>query len=882
MPPEKSSQNDWIPTGGIEVVHKGKRAKRGLLGATALASILLSSPAAADPAGKQHYNLEAGALGDALQAVSRLSGREIIFSSEAVIGRRAPHLEGTYSADEAVRRLLSGSGLKVQYRKDVILIGGREEGSVGAPEDPAMNAEILVTASRIKGAPSPSPTVVTSREQIEQTGVTDLGTFARTIPQNFAGGQNPGVVGNPGQSENTNASSTMNLRGLGPDATLTLINGHRVAYDAVSQGVDIAAIPLVAVDRIDVVTDGASALYGSDAVGGVANVILRRDYDGVLTNARLGAATDGGDVEEQLSGVAGKRWQSGGIMLAADFLHTTAINASQRSYTQRMDGSATLLPGQKQFSAVLAGHQQLAANLEFEIDAEFSDRKSYACNPFLATASCLTSGNAIDRQVRSFSVAPSLRLKIAGAWEAHLTATHGESRTRVHTRAYSGGNPTAQYFPNYDNSLDSIELGFEGPLFEAPGGQMRVALGGGFRSVTLDVDSRQTVGAVTTQTYLFSQGRDTSFVYGEFLLPLVGAGNAGTGFHCLSVTGAVRYEHNEGFGDLATPKLGLVYAPIEDITLSATWGKSFKAPTLYQTGQPLQGFLVPGSLFTPSGPQGAPAIILNGGRPDLKPEKARTWTATIAVTPHALPGLKAQASFFDIQYRDRVVTPIANLLSAFSPQYASLVQLYPDQPTIADLVASLPDGLINQTGAPYDPASITAIVDDSLRNAARQHVRGFDVSLGYAADIGSRDKLEFDGSASYLESRQDLGEGAPKIEKAGRIFNPPHWRGRGSLAWTHDNLRIAAIGSYIGGTTDDRRSTFLKVDSFATLDATAKVTSKDTHGAFANIEVTLAALNILNEKPSLIFVSSAASYPYDSTNYPVTGRTVSFTISKRW
>src|SRR3546814_1212331 len=88
-------------------------------------------------------------------------------------------------------------------------------------------------------------------------------------------------------SENLASTSTLNLRGLGPDATLTLINGHRIAYDGAFQGVDISAIPLAALDRLEIVADGASALYGSDAVGGVANIILRRDFDGIWSSARI-------------------------------------------------------------------------------------------------------------------------------------------------------------------------------------------------------------------------------------------------------------------------------------------------------------------------------------------------------------------------------------------------------------------------------------------------------------------------------------------------------------------------------------------------------------------------------------------------------------------
>src|SRR3546814_9374015 len=75
----------------------------------------------------------------------------------------------------------------------------------------------------------------------------------RDLPQNFGGGQNPGIAGGGAQGGNENVGSTsaLNLRGLGPDATLTLINGHRVAYDGAIQGVDISAIPLAALDRIE-------------------------------------------------------------------------------------------------------------------------------------------------------------------------------------------------------------------------------------------------------------------------------------------------------------------------------------------------------------------------------------------------------------------------------------------------------------------------------------------------------------------------------------------------------------------------------------------------------------------------------------------------------
>ncbi|MBO0123992.1 TonB-dependent receptor plug domain-containing protein, partial [Streptococcus pneumoniae] len=91
------------------------------------------------------------------------------------------------------------------------------------------------------------------------------------IPSNYNGGQNPGARFQAGTAANTNASgsSALNLRGLGPDATLTLLNGRRLPYDGTAQAVDVSAIPLDAVAELQVMPDGASALYGSDAVGGV-------------------------------------------------------------------------------------------------------------------------------------------------------------------------------------------------------------------------------------------------------------------------------------------------------------------------------------------------------------------------------------------------------------------------------------------------------------------------------------------------------------------------------------------------------------------------------------------------------------------------------------
>jgi outer membrane cobalamin receptor len=103
-------------------------------------------------------------------------------------------------------------------------------------------------------------------------------------------------------------STAVNLRGLGADATLVLINGRRMAgAGLMGDFADVSMIPVSAVARIEVLTDGASALYGSDAVGGVVNIVMRDRYDGAETRARLGGSTRGDLGQYQLAQTLGRK-----------------------------------------------------------------------------------------------------------------------------------------------------------------------------------------------------------------------------------------------------------------------------------------------------------------------------------------------------------------------------------------------------------------------------------------------------------------------------------------------------------------------------------------------------------------------------------------------
>lgn len=172
--------------------------------------------------------------------------------------------------------------------------------------------KVEITGSRIKrvDAETPAPVQVITRAQIEQSGASSITEVLKSLPANNAGAFDENAV-----ASFTPGAGGVSLRGLGAQATLVLINGRRVAPFGFASGgqttfVDINSIPLDAVERIDVVLDGASALYGSDAMAGVINVILRKDFNGLQLRGSLGQAVPYGDATAKRAAVI---WGKGSL-----------------------------------------------------------------------------------------------------------------------------------------------------------------------------------------------------------------------------------------------------------------------------------------------------------------------------------------------------------------------------------------------------------------------------------------------------------------------------------------------------------------------------------------------------------------------------------------
>ena len=148
---------------------------------------------------------------------------------------------------------------------------------------------IVITGSRIRGvAPVGSPLVDLDRNDIEASTAVTTDRLIRELPQVFDLGVSENSRGQSGGNSNITFGNSVNLRGIGPYATLVLVNGHRVVSN--TRSVDPSIIPMLGLERVEVVADGASAIYGSDAIAGVVNLIPRRSFEGFEAIARYGVA----------------------------------------------------------------------------------------------------------------------------------------------------------------------------------------------------------------------------------------------------------------------------------------------------------------------------------------------------------------------------------------------------------------------------------------------------------------------------------------------------------------------------------------------------------------------------------------------------------------
>lgn len=195
-----------------------------------------------------------------------------------------------------------------------------------AEEPPARRAgeeEIVVTGSRVrrKDLTTPAPVTVLTRQQLEESGRVTIGEFLQLMPEQ---GNAPNFqLNNGGATYSADGSTRINLRSLGVTRTLVLVNGRRMVPAGVgaSAAVDLNSIPAAAVDHIEVLKDGASAIYGSDAIAGVVNVITRRSFNSTQASAQYGVSGHGDAQTFDTSVITGRSGDFGNFMFSVGYFN---------------------------------------------------------------------------------------------------------------------------------------------------------------------------------------------------------------------------------------------------------------------------------------------------------------------------------------------------------------------------------------------------------------------------------------------------------------------------------------------------------------------------------------------------------------------------------
>jgi iron complex outermembrane receptor protein len=309
--------------------------------AMCLSIVSLSMADSANASIRKQTQIPAQGLGPALKQLAQSRGLQVLYLSSTVRDLRTRGARGDITAEEAFDQLLTGTGLTYRYldEKTVTVVPlstssfaegagvslqtlGGDLTAAGAPVVKSISAdayllaqagpapaplgiaaqaesqplqEITVTGSRI-AAPnevSTSPIQVVSSESIHISGKTDISDIITQLPQNFNNDLGQDLGNGTSGLSTAGGVATADLRGLGPNRTLVLIDGRRLGVGSPNTAIaapapDLDQIPAGLVDRVEVVTGGASAAYGSDAIAGVVNFIMKRNFEGFQIDGQLG------------------------------------------------------------------------------------------------------------------------------------------------------------------------------------------------------------------------------------------------------------------------------------------------------------------------------------------------------------------------------------------------------------------------------------------------------------------------------------------------------------------------------------------------------------------------------------------------------------------
>ncbi len=892
-------------------------------------------------AGEPAYDLdiEPQPLAQALKAFAEQSGLQVVYYSELADGEESPEVSGTMTADQAMAQLLASTDLTFDTMgEDTVVVetvnvSTVDDDNVGGDSDsknltstPVLMAqnqnplanwssetaeepqeqvggkvrrfdEIIVTGTNIRGVyPESQPLDVYTAEDIALSGATTLERFFETLPQNLnsfaAGATNLG----PGDSGDFVRGGGIDLRGLGVGTTLVLLNGRRLTAPG-GRSVDTSLIPLGAVKRVEVLTDGASATYGSDAIGGVVNFILRDDFEGVNAGASYGGATRGAYDRFQADFAAGTSWGSGSGFFSYSYTDQSDLDAAERRFSSVAAVPQSLIPSERKHGILGAIDQEATERLKLSGNVFYSRRESSSEANTFGFVSLL---DGVQEQIfvsggAEYQIHDDLFFQIDATY-----LTYEQDSTSELSNSDGGRS---------EEKGDSLDLSakFDGPLIAVPGGEAKFSIGGGYSRQ----DFRSAGGFVTDPELEFSAfDRDSYFVFVEVFAPLVSEEQDIRGINRLELNAAARYTDYSDFGDASTPRVGLLWSPVSGLNLRGTYARAFRPPTLRELDPTTaDAFVFPITLFgfpDTFSSDGSSVLLAwgQGVREDLRPEFSDTITLGVDFTPDAVPNLKISATYFNIDYTDRLGFPsgFASVFRVLSDA-AAFPFVFNSSPTLNDfeqIVDSIvrPSRFIDLTGMiadPTDPAAIadvvTVVSDNRRDNLAESKSEGIDVSIDYSH--GS-----FIGDLNYglrmtntLTSSQRLTEATPELSLLDTVGNPISLRLRGYLGLRRGGFSSQVNVNHVGSYENLSVTPEQPVDSWTTVDLNLRYVFDGHASVLLNdLAVSFTVQNLFDVDPPFVENRSfdagldglTKSVGFDPVNANAIGRFVTVAITKQF
>jgi outer membrane receptor protein involved in Fe transport len=426
------------------------------------------------------------------------------------------------------------------------------------------------------------------------------------------------------------------------------------------------------------------------------------------------------------------------------------------------------------------------------------------------------------------------------------------------------------------SAIASLDATVDGLLARMPAGPIRYAVGAQFRN-----ESFGSTYLLPATDNFFYPSRRVAAAYGELRAPLVGP----RGEPALEITLADRAERYSDFGSTNNPQGGVIWKPFEGISVRGTYGKSFKAPLLSQLNPvPSQVAIAPTSLFVPAPGGTLNTLVVFGGNPELKPQKATVWTAGLDLAPPQIAGLTVKLTYYDIVFRGQIAT--AEAASCWCNAYVDTAIFVPPifnrNPTGAQIQQLLAEPSFTNIFN-VDPATIGAIFDGRYLNLSTVKTNGLDFRVGYKGQVAeSRFETGVDGTYIFTFDNQFTAT-APVQSILNTIFNPSALRLRGRVLWTRGGLTTGVYLNFVNAYTNNEVRPYEHVASWTTADAIASYEFAAGGGVRRGLSLSLSVVNLAGRDPPYVLNPSAGSnVNYDGANANALGRYFSLRLGKRW